>query len=491
MPRRPRATAPRSLSRPASPPLDDAARDRAFLRLADHARRFPELDLRPLDTAGLDGRDAAFAHAITDAAVRRWLTLRHLIALYSRAPFDQMQPGLRAALLGGAVQMFFLDRVPPHAAINHAVEWAKRRVRPAAAAVVNAVLRRLALLLPAPAGEAGADHTGAGTPAHARRERWTFRRDELPLSDGLALPLARPVLPDDDLDRLSVAASIPRPLLEAWSREWPRRQVIDLAHHALADPPIILRTAHARSPLPPEFVAPHSAPGHHVYVGPMSDLAAFLGQRPDVWVQDPASAVAVASVADLSPSLVIDLCAGQGTKTRQLAAVFPNARILATDVDPQRLDTLAGVFAGSPQVAVMTMPDLRRAVLDGPRADLVLLDVPCSNTGVLARRPEARYRFSDRHGRSLLAIQRRIIADALPLVAPSSGSGAAPSAAASRGRILYSTCSLQREENHEQAAGAAREHGFTLDRERLMLPSGGPGRPPAEYSDGSYSVLLA
>lgn len=452
------------------PPLDDAARDSIFRRLARQAHRFPELDVRPFEPAGLPPRDAAFAHAVHDAVMRRWLTLSNLVQGNLRQPFDDLEPRLRAALLAGAAQLLFLDSVPPHAAINHAVEWAKQRIRPGAGAMVNAVLRKTDALL---------QRDGEGR--LATRDVYTGRRDELPLAGGRALALAAPALPEDEVERLAAAASVPVILLRRWLERLPMREVRGLALHALAHPPIILNTAHAAADLRADpLLAPHDAPGHHVFTGTREQLIDLLQSRADTWVQDPASSLAVSSVFDLRPSLVLDLCAGQGTKTRQLAAAFPEATIVATDVSDARLATLRAVFAGSEQVRVVSPKQAREGNL--ARADLILLDVPCSNTGVLARRPEARYRFGPETLASLIDTQRQIIADAIPLLAPG-------------GSILYSTCSLEPEENQEQARWAAKWHAFAIRRENARPPhtvlSGGGEGAAAAYSDGSYAVLLS
>jgi 16S rRNA (cytosine967-C5)-methyltransferase len=209
-------------------------------------------------------------------------------------------------------------------------------------------------------------------------------------------------------------------------------------------------------------------------------LIQFLRSRDDVWVQDPASSSAVQAAAHLRPRLVVDACAGRGTKTRQLAATFPEAQIIATDIDPARFQTLARIHGDSPQVRVMPLDEVRLRF--AARADLVLLDVPCSNSGVLARRPEAKYRAGDAQLRRLGAIQRQIIDDALIFLAPS-GQG--------RGRILYSTCSIDAEENQHAVAWAVEKYGFSVEHDRLTLPAGLPGEGPEWYHDGSYSALLA
>lgn len=443
------------------------ARTIAYARLAADAMDFPDLVPTDLDTGPLDARDAALAHAIHDTVVRRWWTLQALIVPLLSKPFVEMEPGVRAALLAGAAQLVFFDRVPPHAAISETVEWTKRAVRPGAGGLVNAILRRVAWLV----GE-----------ERAYRDTYAGAADELPLSDGRALVLAEPILPENKLARVSAAVSIAKPLLESWRAAHGDDQWRALAWHTLAVPPVTLNVRHAQSPV--QGTEPHESEGFARYSGPMSALGALLDARDDIWVQDAASGEAVNSVADLTPGVVVDLCAGKGTKTRQLSRTFPDAEIVATDTDAPRLATLRRVFpesaaAGGPGVARVRVLDFGRVLDDClGRADLVLLDVPCSNTGVLARRPEAKYRPMTKQNDRLLETQRQIVADAIRLLSPA-------------GKILYSTCSLQPEENQAIARWAQTWHGFAIERERISLPRGLPGDPPTAYRDGSYSVLLS
>lgn len=442
----------------------DDARDAAFARLGRQARRFPDLDLRPLDTEALSARDAAFAHAIDDGVVRRWLTLEHLIQGFLDKRFEKLDAKVRAALLGGAAQILLLDRVPVHAAINHAVEWTKRRLHRGAGGLVNAVLRRVAgLVVP-----------------DQRRERWSGGRDEIPLADGTARVLRRPVLPEDRLDLLAAATSHPRALLEAWRSQHGEERVGRLALHSLISPPVILNTSHTESgAFEHEAVTEHDVDGHCVFAGTRRELVSLLERRRDVWVQDPGSAMAVLRARDLSPGLIVDACAGQGTKTRQLAAVFPRARIIASDADDDRVETLRAVFRGHPRVEVVVAGKLREAAAGS--ADLVLVDVPCSNTGVLARRPEAKYRFDDAHVESLVGVQRQIVADSMLLRRASGRPGV----------LLYSTCSLDGRENRGIADWACRWHRLTVRGEVSHFPTGLPGDSACSYTDGSYSTLLA
>ena len=105
---------------------------------------YPDLVPHPLVTEGLDAREAALAHTIVDQAIRRWITVEHMVRVCAMREPSELEPRVRAAILSGAVQLLFLDRIPTHAAIDETVEWAKTRVRPGAAGITNAILRRIA-----------------------------------------------------------------------------------------------------------------------------------------------------------------------------------------------------------------------------------------------------------------------------------------------------------------------------------------------------------
>lgn len=482
MPHPPRTRKSKRINGPAAkPPLGDLPRDIAFRAVARQARIWPQLDLAALDSrvsggaqtappAPMSHLDEAFAHAIYDTVIRRWLTLAHLVGKHLTQDFAGLEPRMRAALLCGAAQIIFLDRVPAHAAINHAVEWAKRMIRPGAAGMVNAVLRKVAAL------KSPDNHPAAASD-------WETT-DCLPLPDGHAVPLLADTMPTDPLERLGVITSHPLPLLQHWSRAQTPDAVHRRALHSITDPPTILNLRHASAytiaAIDPAHLQPHRLEGHAVFTGPHAALASLLESHADIWAQDPASSGAIRSIAFLRPRRIIDLCAGLGTKTRQLAFTFPDAEIVATDVDRTRFATLSRTLSrlACDRIHVEPMDKVRMRF---GWADLVVLDVPCSNTGVLARRPEASYRFSPDALKSLAATQRQIIADAIPLLTDSPDS---------RGSILYATCSLEPEENAEIVKWAARWHRFTGREQRVVEPTGLPGGTAAEYHDGAFSVHL-
>lgn len=431
------------------------ARDAALRVLARHAEKIPDLAPIDPDTEGMDPRDAALAHAIIDATVRRWLTLSYLIEVAGGRDVRDTEPRMQAALLGGAAQLLLFDRIPDHAAIDETVEWAKRRIRPKAGGMVNAILRRVVEIR----GEL--------------IDEWDGGDDAIPLSEGGAMTLVNVRLPEDPLYRLAIACSLPASLLRSW--EGLGADVGMLARHTLIHPPTVCFVAdNPDIGQDGRFVA-HDEPGHAVYVGERSDLGRALKENPGVWVQDVAASHVVAGLSPEGESTVVDLCAGRGTKTRQLLRAFPNAKIIAAEVDIDRLESLRQAFKHESRVEVVEAGELTGR--GAGWADLVLTDVPCSNSGVLARRTEARYRVRGEATTRMIETQRSILRSATAMVRPG-------------GRLVYSTCSLEPEENSGQAAWAGRTLGLIVERERAVLPAGEPGGPDSAYRDGSYAAEM-
>lgn len=438
-------------------------RDVAYEQAVQRARRFPDMAIHSEPQADLPPRDAALLRAIDHAVTRRWLTLRAVCSHWMRDPWPQTRPEVQAALLVGAAELLLLDREADHAAINEAVGWTRRRVRGKVSGMINAVLRRV---------------------ADARRDR-VVRGDTnvllppndidpccwLPLSDGRGWHLAEPIFSADPSDRLSEQASLSPAVIAHWTRTYGRPTTLDLAAHSLTTAPIIVTGADFSDVAD---CAPHRASGFWVYTGTVSALPALLADRPGGRVQDPAAARAAEATRGLRCQRIVDYCAGRGTKTMQLAQVHPQAEVIATDVDDIRRAELSRVFADHPRVHVKAPDDL-----DDIRgtADLLVLDVPCSNTGVLARRLEARYRFHEKSLATLVTLQRQVVADAITLLNDD-------------GHMLYTTCSLDPAENDQQVRHITKLHRMTIETEDTVMPAGGPGRPQTEYRDGSYAALL-
>jgi 16S rRNA (cytosine967-C5)-methyltransferase len=467
-------------------PVGYAAREVALERVLEHALRFPDLtyggggsgtqgDLSrnafsDPRNAFSDPRDASLARAIEHAVVRRYLTLIACVRPHLSKNWPLLEKPVQAALLGGAAQILFLDRVPAAAAVDASVEWTKRRLRPGAGGLVNAVLRKVAASIAErlPAGESStrellADHT---------------RRDVVPLADGSAIRLTLDAFSEDAAANLSERSSHARELILHWIGAFGFREATRLAMHGLVDAPIILTPCDTAHPALAGRAIPHEDAGFAVWTGSHNELIELLAKHPEFRVQDPTAASTIAMLAPLLPKpprRIVDLCAGRGTKTRQLAALFPDAEIRASDPDDARFEALARLREHHRGVRPLSTQSIFR---EGPNwADLLLLDVPCSNSGVFARRPEARYRFARARTHSVAELQQKIADPAIGLVAPG-------------GAIIYATCSIERSENESQVRRLCQRFGLSLVVDRTILPSGLPGDSPSVYRDGGYHALL-
>jgi 16S rRNA (cytosine967-C5)-methyltransferase len=172
---------------------------------------------------------------------------------------------------------------------------------------------------------------------------------------------------------------------------------------------------------------------------------------------------------------VLDLCAAPGGKTAVLAQT--GAHVTACDDDERRIErlreTLARLLPDAKNVDVRVQDGT--AGLEPQSFDAVLVDVPCSNTGVLAARPAARWRFSTHSQADLALIQTRLLSEAGACVRPG-------------GRLVYSTCSIEPEENQRRVRAFLDAHAhFSIEREIEVLPAPHGERGPV---DGGYAARL-
>jgi 16S rRNA (cytosine967-C5)-methyltransferase len=202
-------------------------------------------------------------------------------------------------------------------------------------------------------------------------------------------------------------------------------------------------------------------------------LETLPGYTEGLWSVQDAAAMSASSLLDPKPGEhILDMCAAPGGKTTHLAELsHDQAHITACDVATGRLQRVLD-NAARLQLTSIT-PQLigkdGNSLPDGP-FDAVLVDVPCSNTGVLNRRPEARWRSDESALRELVILQTRLLLEACDRVRPG-------------GRVVYSTCSLESEENRgvvDTVLSALKD--FHLERDILHLP----GQP----ADGAYQALL-
>jgi 16S rRNA (cytosine967-C5)-methyltransferase len=429
--------------------MENTPRSVVTQRIAAEFKRFPNIDSTPLLVEYLDARDASLARAIDHAIHRRWYSLSTVIAHASSRNLHNLDAPVGATLLVGAAQLLLLDRIPDHAVIHDAVEWIKViGKQPRTAGFVNAVLRKITRFR----GEKIPNGI-VGTPNHFLK------------GDGTAWEFTLPIFEDDVATQTGFSQ-------KSWKRlekKFGIEEATDIATNSIVEPPIIV-TCPPKCTLP-ECVIPHNHDGFGV-VPPEIDLSTLFASTPNLRVQDPTSAASLSLASSLQPSRILDLCAGRGTKTKQLRSLFPDAMIGATEPNDTRRMSLLEI-ADEYDIEVFTPES------SGPNEpfDLVLVDAPCSNSGVFARRPEAKYRYNSKSVESVVELQRSILKEAMEVLQ-------------TRGHLLYTTCSIDDIENEGQIQWLSTKRNLYGCDQIEALPSGQPGSEPTTWHDGGYATLL-
>jgi len=454
------------------------ARDVALGALAGSRQRRCFVDQALQDQpafAQLAPADAALANELTLGVVRHRLTLSRVLSALLKGDPRLVRPAIRDVMLIGAYQLIWLDRVPPFAAVDQAVEQAKRAGGRKAGGLVNAVLRELL--------RRQEQHRCRFDQADPRRcIRVDYQRGCLFDFDLLPDPHSQPV------EHLSLATSHPATLVGRWRRHFglpPTRQICWAGQFR---PPLCLRPNALR--IQPEALVRQLAGEGHTVEFDQSRQAVWVVAGPAVpgigafaaglcQPQDP-TAMDVVRRADLQPGMnVLDLCAAPGTKTTQMVEVMEHRGcVVACDVDDRKLDLIKqNAHRLGIDLVQTTLPegvsDWRERL---GRFDVIFVDAPCSNTGVLARRPEARYRFSPQRLRSLVALQAQLLDRAAALADATT-------------RIVYSTCSIEPEENEQAIQNFCMRHqDWRLVDSVQRLPQVGP--TCLDWQDGGFVAEL-
>jgi 16S rRNA (cytosine967-C5)-methyltransferase len=383
-----------------------------------------------------DERDRALAGEIATGTLRWQGAFDHVIAQFARRDPARLDLEILTILRLSLFQLLHLDRVPAAAAVDDAVDLARRAAKRSAAGFVNALLRR------------------------ASRER-----GRLPL----------PLPPDDPSDRgaaldyLSVTLSHPRWLIERWLDRVGFDAAAAWAKFDNEPAPLTLRVNTLRTTR--EALAAALAE-HGVSTEPTRHAAAGLVVRSGnplltpiageglFVVQDEASQL-VGEFIDARPGeIVFDACASPGGKTTQMAAAMQDrGRLVAADLRGRRIDLLAGaVKTSGAHIIRIVQADARVPLPFTPVFDAVLVDAPCSGLGTIRRDPDIRWRRSAADFHALTSTQLAILENAAAVLRRN-------------GRVVYSTCSSEPEENEQVvAAFLDRRPRFELRREMRTVP---------------------
>jgi 16S rRNA (cytosine967-C5)-methyltransferase len=367
-------------------------------------------------TSGLDARDRRWVQELVYGMLRRRSWLDAVLADRVRGGLVRLDPDLTDLLRLGAHQLFHMGSVPAYAAIAQTVELAKQRHGMGASKLANAVLRRL------------------------DRER-----------SGL-----EPGIPADPIAALALQFSHPRWLIARWAARWGAEETAALLEANNHQAPLVVRPFGV---VREQLEAMLEASGVEVGDAPLlrdslmlgggvglRDLGAF--QQGLFFVQDPAATLVTQYAAFPADARVADLCAAPGGKAVELSRTAEF--VVAADASFARLGRLRETIARLEIRNVHPLVCDARAHAVAP-LDAVLVDAPCTGTGTFRRHPDARWRLTPNDIAILAATQRSILHAAAAAVRPG-------------GLLVYSTCSLETEENDAQVETFLASHPeFTLE----------------------------
>ncbi len=381
-----------------------------------------------------DARDRAFITTLFYGVIERLLTLDYNLSLYLQKPLKKLQPEALCLLRLGAYQLLFLQSVPDAAAVNETVKLANKKCR-YAAGLINAVLRKIA-------------------------------------QNGLCLPEE-----NDKLSFLSVKYACPVWLVERWLSCYGEEDTVGILTSSLQPSKLTIRVntvktsvESLRLQLQDEGVEsePLSVPDALA----LQKLPCALDHLPSFrqglfHVQDKASMLCALAVDAKPGHTVYDLCASPGGKSFTIAETMENSgTVCAFDLYEKRVGLIAdgakrlGLSCVSAMAADASAFDPLR-----PKADRVLCDVPCSGLGILRQKPEVKYKDPSSL-QQLPEIQRAILDTGAQYVKDG-------------GRLVYSTCALDPEENEQVCESFLQSH-----------PSFGPVPPLPELSADCFLTLM-
>lgn len=421
-----------------------SARDAALVWLDDlQLPQWPAGALKRIPDFSIeDPRDRGLAEHITTGVIKNLALLQHLTQYYAGRNVKSIDLAAQKVIAIALYQLRFLTRVPASAAVDEAVTQVRRIGLDRASGFVNAVLRNAT-------------------------------RDPNP-----QLPSAS----TSPAEFASVVLSHPRDLFDRLAAQLGVDEALRVCEHDQTEPPLIVRTYPGVLPSRLESdgvtITPHEQPGLYVVSGATKTILARWADEGLAQVQDATSASTALSLDLQLGQSVLDRCAGRGTKTLQMQSlVGPTGKVVALDPAEARINDLKTSIArrGIQNIEPYQAATLAEAGIAGVTFDRVLVDAPCSNSGVFARRPEARYRQSRSALRSISHLQRKILDDTAPATQPG-------------GLLVYSTCSIWQEENEAIAeAFVSRHPDYHLVRQCAVLPA---SQSPEQYRDGGFVAVF-
>lgn len=399
-----------------------------------------------LKSNALQSADKALFTALVYGVVERKLTLDYNLEQYLTQPLKKLNPKAYVALLLGAYQILFLEKVPVHAAINESVELVKKNGAKFASGLVNAVLRKVA-------------------------------------AKGLVLPESPPEGATEEKKRYySIKYSFPVELITLWWDAYGEETAVGIMESALGAQPICARVNTTKITAG-ELISLLAQEGVQAALHPEVEDALLLSETGSVealdayqkglfHVQDASSQICCKRLNPQPGERVYDLCAAPGGKTFTIAQRMEGTgTVLAFDLHEHRVKLIQN---GAHRLGLSNVEAKTGNAAEFNEelglADRVLVDVPCAGLGIVGRKPEIRYKTREEFD-YLPSVQYNILDNASLYVAP-------------KGTLVYSTCSLNPAENSGVVARFLEAHpDFRLEREETLFPH-------VSHTDGFFISIL-
>ncbi len=386
----------------------------------------------------LNSADKGLFSALVYGVLDRKITLDFVLKRFIKTPLKKVAPFTLAILRSALYQIMFMDKIPESAAVNEAVKLIKRSKEGRNAGFVNGVLRS------------------------ALREENIMPKGDTP-------------------EALSIIYSCPLWIVESFLEDYGLETAKELLKESLLPPPFTIRVntvkttaENLQKELEAEGVSVKKTESENTVILENGiDIAGNpLYKKGCFFAQDLACALSVEGLAPKKGERVLDMCAAPGGKSFTMAALMENeGEIISCDLYPQRVELIKKSAENlGLDIIKPTVQDACVFNHNLGEFDCVLCDVPCSGLGVLRRKPDIKYKPQEDF-RSLEVIQRKILLNGLRYLKKG-------------GRLLYSTCTLRRDENENLVISAVKEYnGLRKEYEHSFMPH-------IDKTDGFYCALL-
>ena len=388
------------------------------------------------EEAQAEKRDRAFVTRLVEGTLERLLTIDYMLNQVSKTPVTKMKPIIRTILRMSVYQMRYMDSVPDSAVCNEAVKLVKAKGLQGLSGFVNGVLRTIA------------------------RNRGDWEKEEFyPKRE------KQPIL------YLSIRYSLPTWLCEYFIKEYGMEQAEQIAKGSLRNPKTTIRCNTSRIS-EEELIRRLKDHGYEVEQGVYAKGAWYLSgydtleKIPEFveglfQVQDESSML-VSELAGLKKDdVVLDVCSAPGGKALHCANLLTKlggGTVIARDVSEKKTalieENARRLQASNIVIQVKDATKLDKDMIG--KADVVIADLPCSGIGIMAKKPEIRYRMTKENQKELATLQKQILSVVQQYVKPN-------------GILMYSTCTINKEENENQAKMLCKEYGFVPELQKELV----------------------